>query len=247
MNRDSRNKKYYAHRWNNFLKKQLLQDKLDKKLFYSENELKITFIVSQRGEHIVEGDYFIANGLSNQLEKLGYKVEFLSRKQDKDNWYNIDSDVLISCIDDYDINKIKTNNNLLINIAWILDSFETWTKQEFFESFDIILSSNSQGIHHIMENTGYSPILFPEATNTDLYNDEVEPAEEYFCDYCFAGSSEKHEENITSVIYPEDLPYEFNIYGVGWGYSKLSEYYKGFVKHDLMPRVYASTNINSYR
>lgn len=243
INRDSRNKKYYAHKWNNFLKKQLLQDKLDKKLFYSENELKITFIVSQRGEHIVEGDYFIANGLSNQLEKLGYKVEFLSRKQDKDNWYNIDSDVLISCIEDYDINKIKTNNNLLINIAWILDSFETWTKQEFFESFDIILSSNSQGIHHIMENTGYSPILFPEATNTDLYNDEVEPAEEYFCDYCFAGSSEKHEENITSVIYPEDLPYEFNIYGVGWGYSKLSEYYKGFVKHDLMPRVYASTKI----
>lgn len=239
------NKNIFARKWNKWLKQKVLNDKINKNNFFTENPLKITFITMEKGENAAVGDYFIAQGLANELRKQGYIIDFKS-KNDTDDPFKLDDDVdiLISLLNSYDIDKIKTENDMIIKIAWILNWPEWWLNKPYFESFDMILCSNSRSIHHIIDNSGYEPILFPEATNTDLFNMNVKAKEEYICDYAFAGNDWHDEREITEILQPDESEYSFNIYGKTWSrYDKFNNYNKGYVPYSQMPAVYASTKI----
>ena len=135
---------------------------------------------------------------------------------------NEDIDVLISFLNRYDIDKIKTKNSLLIKIAWVINWFEWWVNKSYFESYDIVLVSNTEGIKYIEKNTVYKPIQFPKATDTSMYNSKVESVKKYECDYCFAGNYwDDRERDLVNSLVPEDIPYDFNLYGNWWDKTKL--------------------------
>ena len=91
-------------------------------------------------------------GLARSLNNMGYETEFLSEKIDDIYNINEDIDVLISFLNRYDIDKIKTKNSLLIKIAWVINWFEWWVNKSYFESYDIVLVSNTEGIKYIEKN-----------------------------------------------------------------------------------------------
>lgn len=243
--RNSDNLDVFAVKWNKWLKQEVLLDKINKNKFFTDKPLHIAFLVLEKGSDANIGDYFIARGMAKSLTKLGYITELISRRDG--NEFNISKnvDVIIPLLNSYNIEKIKTDNPLLIKIAWVFNWFEWWVSKDYFESYDLIFVSNSEGLNYINENTGYEPILFPTATDTSMFNTNIEPIEEYICDYCFAGNHwEDRERNITSVLNPENMPYKFNLYGNWWDdVDKFKSSFKGRVPYEQMPNVYASTKI----
>lgn len=242
--REEKNRTFFVKKWNTFLKKELFIDKINKNNIFTNKPLKIAFVVSEKGKHANIADYFIGMGLARSLNNMGYETEFLSEKIDDIYNINEDIDVLISFLNRYDIDKIKTKNSLLIKIAWVINWFEWWVNKSYFESYDIVLVSNTEGIKYIEKNTGYKPILFPKATDTSMYNSKVESVKKYECDYCFAGNYwDDRERDLVNSLVPEDIPYDFNLYGNWWDKTKLKSFYKKRISYMNMPKVYASTKI----
>lgn len=247
-NRRISNTKIFNKKWNTWLKKQVLMDKLNQKQLFTEDKLKIALTVTEKGKHAQAGDYFTALGLSDQLNNLGYETKFLAMRYGTPDvdWYNVDDDVdvVISLLDRYDINKIKTQNSLLIKIAWVRNWIDRWVEQDYFEDFDMILASSKKSAKYIEENTGFIPTIFPIATDTTLFNENIEKVEEYLSDYCFTGSYWDAEREIIEYLKPEEIGYEFNLYGANWNkIPHLKQYHKGFIDYHDVPSVYASTKI----
>jgi len=63
-------------------------------------------------------------------------------------------------------------------------------------------------------------------------------------DYCFTGSYWDDPREIIEMLEPQEIPYEFKLYGKNWDkIDKFKDYYQGFISYPNMPKVYASTKI----
>ena len=247
-NRRIRNKEVFTKKWNTWLKREVFIDKINNRHLFTDNPLKVGLVVSQRGKNVQAGDFFTALGLSDSLVKLGYKTEFLAinHSEYENSAYEVDDDIdiVISLLDKYDINQIKSDNTMLIKIAWVRNWIERWVQQDFFEDFDLILASSKKAIDYIKQHTGFNPILFPIATDTGMFNKYLQPTDEYKCDYCFTGSFWNADRDIISCLSPDDLKYTFNLYGANWEkLPHLRKYHKGFINYNQMPQLYASTEL----
>ena len=77
---------------------------------------------------------------------------------------------------------------------------------------------------------------------TEKVNSELE--NKYKSDYCFTGSFWKYPRDIMSFLKPDNLPFEFALYGYNWEkFEKFKKYNRGPLPYTDMPQVYASTKI----
>ena len=71
-----------------------------------------------------------------------------------------------------------------------------------------------------------------------------EQGNKYKSDYCFTGSFWKYSRDIMSLLEPDNLPFEFALYGYNWEkFEKFKKYNRGPLPYTDMPKVYASTKI----
>ncbi len=242
------NQRIFINRWNYWLKNKLFEDKIENKQIFTDKPLTIAFVVTQADEDTTAGDYFTALTLANKLEKFGWNIKYLAqhKKKNERNWYYVDEeiDVLISLLDRYDLSKVECDNGLLIKIAWLRNWFERWTDHPYFNKYDIILASSNKACERIKYKTGKNAILYPLATDPVMFNDNINPNNEFICDYCFTGSYWDAPREIIDCLAPEELSYKFNLYGTNWNkIDKLKDYCKGFISYDVIPEIYASTKI----
>ena len=245
MERRLKNKWLFMEKWNKWLRRELLMDKLNCNRLFSETPLKIAFAVTETGENSSAGDYFTALSLGESLKKFGWKISFLSRRGSKD-WYDVDDDVdvVISLLDAYDIRKIQSNNNLLIKVAWPRNWLSRWISNPDFVDYDIVMAPSEIGCSYIRERTGKNVFLLPLATDPNMFNSSVPANETLKCDYCFTGSYWDDQREIIDMLDPESLPYKFNLYGKNWeNFEKFKGYHQGFVNYQKMPEIYSSTKI----
>jgi len=239
------NKSLFMEKWNKWLRRELLMDKLNCNYLFSEKPLKIAFAVTETGENSTAGDYFTALSLGDSLKKFGWEISFLSRKGSED-WYEVDEDVdvVISLLDAYDIRKIQSNNNLLIKMAWPRNWLSRWISNPDFMDYDIVMAPSEIGCNYIMERTGKKTFLLPLATDPTMFNNTIPVNEALKCDYCFTGSYWDDPREIIDMLDPESLPYKFNLYGKNWeNFEKFKDYHQGFVNYQKMPEIYRSTKI----
>ncbi|PAV06297.1 glycosyltransferase family protein [Methanobacterium bryantii] len=245
MGRRLNNRKIFQQKWNKWLYEQLLLDKLNNNLLFSEKPLKIAFAVTENGEDASAGDCFTAVELGESLKKFGWEISFLSRRG-SENWYDIkgDIDVVISLLDVYDPRKIRCTNKSLIKIAWLRNWFNRWISNPFFTDYDIIFASSRTACNHVKDKSGLEVLLLPIATNSTRFNDTIPQNSRYLSDYCFTGSYWNDHREIIDMLDPESMPYEFKLYGKNWeGIDKFKKYDHGFIKYFKLPEVYASTKI----
>ncbi|AUB55811.1 hypothetical protein BK007_07230 [Methanobacterium subterraneum] len=239
------NRELFQERWGKWLRRELLMDKLNCNQLYSEKPLKVAFVVTETGENSSAGDYFTALSLGKSFKKFGWEIDFISRTESKD-WYEVapDVDVLVSLLDAYDIRKIRSENNLLIKLAWPRNWLSRWISHPDFMDFDLVMATSETACRYIEEKTGMKTDLLPLATDPETFNTEVEKDERWECDYCFTGSYWKDPREIVDMLDPESLPYTFKLFGKNWDeFEKLKDYYGGFVNYHDIPRVYRSTRI----
>ena len=247
-NRRLSNQKIFIKRWNKWLRKELMKNLFNNEGIFTDKPLTVSFVVTQSDENTTAGDYFTALTLAKQLEKFGWKIKYQSRfKSDKQrDWYYVDEDVdvLISLLDAYDLSKVQCKNGLLVKIAWLRNWFERWVENPSFSKYDIVLASSQIACDYIKKTTRKNAILFPLASDTEMFNENIQSNEIYECDYCFTGSYWDAKREIINYLNPDSIDYKFNLYGANWDkIPKFSQYHKGFVKYGDMPEVYSSTKL----
>lgn len=241
----------YKGKWQSYLSRKILEDKLTGRHLYTEANLVVGLVVTEDKADTTAGDYFTAMELANSLEKLGYEVKYLSRRGEKD-WYNvgIEVDVLISLLDAYDITKVYNTKSDLIKIAWARNWFDRWCAQEFFEEFDLVFASSKTACDYINAHSNQKGLLFPIATNSDRFHaaNQMELTEEeverFGSDYAFTGSYWNVKRDIIDYLNPTELPFDCKIYGANWEkIEKFKDCAQGFVLYEDMPKIYQNTKI----
>ena len=240
------NQKIFRERWNKWLRRELLMDKLNCKYVFSDKPLKVAFVVTETGENASAGDYFTATSLAKSFQKYGWQASYLSRVESED-WYHVegDVDVLISLLDAYDIRKIRSENNLLIKMAWPRNWLDRWMFYfPDFAEFDLVMATSETACKYIKQKTGRDVFLLPLATDPDIFHSQVEGNEDWMCDYCFTGSYWNDPREIVDILDPESLPYIFRLFGKNWDeFEKFQPYYEGFIHYQKMPEIYRSTRV----
>ncbi|WP_426582966.1 tetratricopeptide repeat protein [Dapis sp. BLCC M229] len=75
-------------------------------------------------------------------------------------------------------------------------------------------------------------------------NINYELENKYKSDYCFTGSFWKYPRDIMSFLEPDNLPFNFALYGYNWEkFEKFKKYNRGPLPYTEMPKVYVSTKI----
>lgn len=240
----------FKGKWQNYLSQKILEDKINGRNLFTEEKLTVAMAVTEEGPQATAGDYFTAMELANSLKKMGYQIKYLSRRG-KADWYNVgmETDVLISFLDAYDIGSIHHAKNDLVKIAWTRNWFERWCEREYFNQFDIVLASSILACTYVDAHSRHKSILFPIASNSGSFFSKAEdvPAEEarkYHSDYVFTGSYWNAKRDIIDYLEPEALPYICRIFGANWeNVERLKDYACGFVPYADMPKVYRNTKI----
>ena len=242
--RREKNHEIFIKKWNTYLKKQLKEDLINNNQIITDKSLTIAFVVTQAQKNTTAGDYFTAQTLASSLKReYGWNIKYLEKGKD---WYNIPEyvDVIISMLDTYNIEKIKTNNKYIIKIAWPRNWFDRWMNKDYFKDYNIILSSSKKACASITQKTGKKAIFYPIATDTDMFNENISPQKKYESDYCFTGSYWMAKREIIDFLDPTQIKHTFKLYGANWDkIEKFKPYYQGFINYKEIPQIYASTKI----
>ena len=249
--RREKNLQYFTRRWGNFIKRELFYDKINRKRIFTNKKLTISFAVTDSTETTTAGDYFTALELANSLKRYNINVKYLNRKGSED-WYDvgIDTDVLISMLDSYDLHHVRNSNPNLITIAWARNWFTRWCHNPSIQEYTFIFASSKMACEYFFNNIGRVAELFPIATNFRRFehacNEKKKAFEmiKYKSDYVFTGSYWNDKREIIDALEPEELPYKFKIWGANWdNCQKLAPYSNGFIEYKDIHLVYKYTKI----
>lgn len=235
----------FNKKWENYLDKQVLMDKLNNQKIFSSKPMHIAFIVTENGNPAYSGDYFTALELGEGLKRFGWQISFIS-KNGLDYWYEVDEsvDVLICLLDRYNPRRIISSNKSLIKVAWPRNWFDRWVSNPGFSDYDMVFATSKISMQYIEEKSNKKPYLLPIATNVSRFNSNIPLKEEYSSDYCFTGSNWSYPREIRDILEPDDIPYKFKLYGKNWDNTdKFKKYNQGFIDYTKLPMVYASTKI----
>ncbi len=241
----------FKGKWQTYLSRKILDDKLNGRRIFTEKKLVVALAVTEADPQTEAGDYFTAMELAGSLQKLGFEIKYLSRRGSGD-WYDVgwETDVLLTMLDAYDIRKIYHAKNDLVKIAWARNWFDRWCQKEYFEQFDLVLASSKTACAYVDSHSKHRSILFPIATNhrrfylENKYRLETGEKEKFYSDYAFTGSYWNAKRDIIDYLNPSEIPYICKIYGANWEHiEKFKDYSKGFVSYADMPKIYQNTKL----
>lgn len=148
------NRKTINKKWGDYLFRNILCDKLDKRNFYTENNLKIS-IVTDNPENSQE---------KRVIDSLKEKYEVVIISDLSKHTFDVDVDIIVSLTPEYDILKVASKNNTL-KIPWILDENPEWLNQ--IEYYDYTIYSN----RHLGDKINNS--VFIDLKGNDIVEDFV--------------------------------------------------------------------------
>ncbi|MCH8505891.1 MAG: glycosyltransferase [Ectothiorhodospiraceae bacterium] len=239
----SKNKEYLEKRFGYYVRRCHLLDLFNREIFWTSSPLRIGFAVTEASLEASAGDYFTAFELGENLAKeFGWEVFYISQK-DK-NWYDVSSlDVLIVMRDDYDLNQLKNCKSSLVKVIWIRNWFERLINRPWVSNYDLIWASSHKAVKYLEEKLAKPVLLMPIATNSQRFQ-EAEFESNLASDYCFTGSYWNSPREIIDLLEPDNLPFNFALYGYNWdNLDKFKKYNRGPLPYTKMSNVYASTKI----
>ncbi len=240
-----KNRPIIEQRFAYYLRRKHLQDYFEKGMFWTGHPLTIGFAVTEADMAASAGDYFTAVELGEQLVKeFEWDVYYLSEGEE---WYDMTRlDVIVVMRHDYDLERIENAKPSLVKVAWARNWFEVWPDQKSAGDYDCFWCSSQKSADYIQQKLSKPATVVRIATNVDRFTKAVssEIEEKFKSDYCFTGSFWKYPRDIMNLLEPDDLPFDFALYGHNWEkFEKFKKYNRGPVPYTDMPKVYASTKI----
>lgn len=129
-NIDRNNHKVFCQKWSDYLFRKLLQDKIEKRFFFTDKKLEIVLVKDSNTNRY---DMCIHNFMNSCITN-GYNAYVNPNLDD----LNIDSkiDILVSFTEDYDIDKINGRKNIIKVLVLSEDDFKN---ESDYSSYDIVL------------------------------------------------------------------------------------------------------------
>lgn len=118
-------------KWGDFLFKELLYDKLEKKYFLTDKKLNVLFIAKKSPKNL--NLYRKLHKATQYLSSQGYVAKVIS---DSNLKISRETDVLVSTVSDYDIEDIESRNNIIK----ILIADDNGLSKDRCPNYDIILN-----------------------------------------------------------------------------------------------------------
>jgi len=223
-------------------RQRISQDKFTRPGFWSGSAPRVAFAVSEVGLEVKSGDYFTALELAKEFLKLvDCQIIFLDSNS---NWYDLYGiDVLISMLDNYDLQKISNPSPHLIKIAWARNWIDRWVAREWTQDYDLVFSSSEFASSILSKALSRNIPVMRLATNYDDFSKGVFK-EELESDYCSTSSYFNASRSFVHLLNPAALPFKYSLFGHGWGaIPSICNYWRGPLPYPEMSNVYASTKI----
>jgi GT2 family glycosyltransferase len=231
------NKNILNRKWGKYLFENIFKDKLNNEKFFTEESLKIGLITSTFNPNSNKEDVFIGLELSKELGNLGYEVNLISKN---DKIENLDVDVLINLLHDFNISKLNLSKNI-IKIAWMRDYFTEWFNNPDINQYDFYLAPSKTACKNISNKLKKNTYEFPLATNPNRFKSE-DKFEEYESDYSLINNYSQTPKDIINFLDPKDLNYTFSIYGEN-NISEFEKYNEEVINYLEIPKIYSSTKL----
>jgi GT2 family glycosyltransferase/spore maturation protein CgeB len=232
------NHQLFLERWGPQIHRELLLDRLDSAEFWTEGPTHLAITITSHNVADGYGDWYTAHELGDALERRGWRISYVQRKNQE--WYSLpeDTDYLLVLLDAYDISRVSG----VTTIAWIRNWMERWVQQPWFEKFDVVLASSAISASIVEQSTNKTAHLFPIATNPKHFS-RTPPNPVYEADYVFTGNYWGTPRTLINHldVTPEET---FMIFGKGWEKDpRLRRYVRGQVAYDQLPQVYSSAKL----
>jgi len=213
--------------------------------FWTARRLTIGFAVTEANEQTRAGDYFSAMELGEAIKnELGWEVRYLPKFGATSSWYDLKGiDVLISMLDEYNLNATTSCQPGLITVAWMRNWLNLWTTRPWFEAYDIYLCSSNKAADYIRERKHKKAHILRLATNPKRFS-ERPAGKPYEYDYCLVGGYFGANREVETALIPHTCDARFALFGEGWGENPDFEaYYRGFLPYARVPEIYQAAKI----
>lgn len=236
---DMGNRRLLRERWGPRLHREYEVEHLTSGDFWAEEGAHVAITVSSKNAEDGYGDWYTGHEMGDALERLGWRVTYVQRKDD--DWYSLpdDLDYLLVLLETFDVSRVPEG---VTTIAWIRNWTERWIEQPWFERFDVVLASSGISVDLVEQRTNKKAHFFPIATNPERFS-RTPPNPTYEADYVFTGSHWGAARGIVENldVAPEET---FMVFGKGWeNVPRLARYARGDVPYDELPRVYSSAKL----
>jgi spore maturation protein CgeB len=227
--------------WAHRLHRSVLLDRLNGAGSWSVGGLHLGITVTRDDERAGFGDWYTAHELGDALARLGWRITYLERDQDR--WYDppLDLDAVLVLIDLFDLTRLPPG---IVRIAWIRNWTDHWTGREWFDDYDLVLTSSAAAKAWVEANSAARAHVFPIATNPDRFA-PGRPYDELATDVAFVGSHFGLERAIARglpVIAERGV--RVGVWGRGWAdVPAVAGLDRGPIDYDRVPDVYRSTRI----
>ncbi|MGJ3245146.1 MAG: tetratricopeptide repeat protein [Elainellaceae cyanobacterium] len=242
MKRVLNNRNVIEQRYGYYVRRQHLNDFFEKGMYWTSHPLRVGFVVTDASLSTAAGDYFTAAELGEKLvREFGWEVFYLSEGEE---WYDLTAlDVVVVMRHEYDVRLIENAKPGLVKVAWVRNWFEVWGTSASASNYDCFWSSSRRGVEYLENQVSQPVLLLPIATQSDRFSN-AQPRDAYQSDYCFTGSFWNSPREIMDLLNPENLSFDFALYGYNWEkVDKFKPYYRGALPYSELPSVYASTKI----
>jgi GT2 family glycosyltransferase len=238
-----RNVEQLESRFGGWIQGNLNRDRFTRPGFWTSQNPRIAFAVTEATQDTLAGDYFTALELAGQLSAqfpcVTAFVEVVAGNQ-----YDLaDFDVVIAMRDDFDPRRIRNAPPHLLKICWVRNWFDRFANRESAKLFDLVWASSPLSCAFLEEKLGRRVELVPIATNLWKFQ-AGKPNPKLQSDYCFTGSYWNLNREIIQMLDPASLPFQFALFGTGWDkIPHLAPFSRGSLPYARMPEVYASTKL----
>ena len=227
--------------WAHRLHRSVLLDRLSGAGGWSAGGLHLGITVTRDDERAGFGDWYTAHELGDALARLGWRITYLERHEDR--WYNppSDLDAVLVLIDLFDLTRLPPG---IVRIAWIRNWADHWTGREWFDDYDLVLTSSAASKASIEASSAARAHVFPIATNPERFA-PGRPDEALATEVAFVGSHFGLERAIARGLPAiAERGVRVGVWGKGWAdVPAVAGLDRGPIAYDRVPDVYRSTRI----
>ena len=227
--------------WANRLFRSVGSDRIWGRGRWSHEPFHVGITVTADDETAGFGDWYTAHELGAELERLGWRVTYLERRDAR--WYDPPRalDAVVVLIDLYDITRLPPG---VVRIAWARSWIDHWIDRPWFDEYDIVLTTSAAAKALVDERTSQVAHLFPLATNPDRFA-PGDPVDDLASDAAFVGGFFGRDRDVgRGLAALQSRGLRVGLWGTGWeavpGVASLS---RGRLDYDRLPDVYRSTAV----
>jgi spore maturation protein CgeB len=226
--------------WGPRLFRSVLLDRIAGAGRWSRTPLHVGITLTKDDPAAGYGDWYTAHELGDAIARLGWRVTYLERFEDR--WYDGagECDLVVSLLERFELFRIPRH---VISVAWIRNWTEEWTAKPWFSNYDIVLTSSGRSKELVEQQSAKTATVFPIATNPRRFYPRPRTPE-LRSDAAFVGSNWGVERGVAAGLAQLSSRHHVAVYGRGWeDHPVLGALTGGLLAYDDVPDVYASTEI----